>query len=107
MTGPMIHGTRTIVELHFDDRYITDTASGFMGRDTDVTVDGLIAEVFGGEGGKIVFCEDCIVEGGDYLVEDETFMDDLALRTRMMPIATKKARTSLTDTPPITVTHAE
>jgi hypothetical protein len=56
-------------ELEVGDLYIKDTASGFIKQDTTPEIDGLIAEIFGGSGGKIVFCEDCTQEGGDYLFE--------------------------------------
>lgn len=56
-------------ELEVGDRYIEDTASGFSGQDASPEVDGLIADIFGGAGGKLVFCTDCTVEGGDYMTE--------------------------------------
>jgi hypothetical protein len=55
-------------KLDFGDRYIEDTASGFIGSE-DGSVDGLLADIFGGTGGKLVFCDDCTVDGGDYMFE--------------------------------------
>lgn len=54
-------------ELDIGDQYIEDTASGFIGQETSSEVDGMIADLFGGSGGKVVFCEDCTQEGGDYM----------------------------------------
>lgn len=56
-------------EIEIGDRYIEDTASGFINQDSKPEIDGLIADLFGGAGGKVVFCEDCTVEGGDYMAE--------------------------------------
>jgi hypothetical protein len=56
-------------EIEVGDRYIEDTASGFIGQETTPEVDGLIADIFGGAGGKVVFCEDCTQVGGDYMFE--------------------------------------
>jgi hypothetical protein len=55
-------------ELDVGDHYIEDTASGFLGREAD-GLDDLMAEVMGGRSGKIIFCEDCTQDGGDYLFE--------------------------------------
>jgi hypothetical protein len=44
--------------LEVGDLYIEDTASGFSDQDANVEVDGLIAELFGGHGDKVIFCED-------------------------------------------------
>ena len=52
-------------ELEVGDQYIEDTTSGFMGREAD-GMDDLMAEILGGTGGKIVYCEDCTQDGGDY-----------------------------------------
>lgn len=49
------------------DVFIEDTASGFTGTDTDPTVDGLMADLFGGSDGKILLCENCIQTGGKYV----------------------------------------
>lgn len=64
-------------ELEVGDRYILDSASGFLAAGgTEVTseFDGLMAQILGGEDGKVAFCEDCTTEGGDYLFE--TFYGD-------------------------------
>jgi hypothetical protein len=61
-------------EIEIGDHYIEDSASGFAGREADPEIDGLIADIFGGAGGKVVFCEDCTQEGGDYKLE--TFYGD-------------------------------
>lgn len=60
-------------ELEIGDQYIEDTASGYVGAEADPTIDGLIADIFGGDdtlsggaGGKVIFCEECTVPGGDY-----------------------------------------
>jgi hypothetical protein len=59
------------------DRYIEDTASGFIGVEDTPVVDDLIADIFGGgPGGKVIFCDDCTTEGGDYMFE--TFYGDEA-----------------------------
>ena len=55
--------------LEVGDRYIEDTASGFMKKDAAPEIDGLIADLFGGHGDKVVFCSDCTTTGGDYLPE--------------------------------------
>jgi hypothetical protein len=55
--------------LEVGDHYIEDTASGFVGQENNAAIDGLIADIFGGTGGKVVFCEDCTQEGGDYTFE--------------------------------------
>jgi hypothetical protein len=56
-------------EIEIGDRYIEDAASGFAGQEASPEIDGLIADIFGGAGGKVVFCEDCTVGGGDYMTE--------------------------------------
>lgn len=56
-------------ELDVGDRYIEDTSSGFARRQPDPVVDGLLADIFGGRDGKVVFCEDCTQDGGDYMFE--------------------------------------
>jgi hypothetical protein len=56
-------------EIMIGDRYIEDMPSGFIGEDAS-GVDGVIAELFSGRGdGRIVFCEDCTVKGGEYARE--------------------------------------
>lgn len=55
--------------LEIGDRYIEDTASGFLKEDGNPELDGLIAGIFGDSGGKIRYCEDCTEDGGDYLFE--------------------------------------
>ena len=56
-------------ELEVGDRYIEDTASGFMGQEGSSDVDEIISELLGGVGGRVFFCEDCTEPGGDYLFE--------------------------------------
>lgn len=59
-------------ELEVGDRYIKDSASGFMaafGDDGNAEFDGLIAQILGGTDGEIIYCEDCTESGGDYLFE--------------------------------------
>jgi hypothetical protein len=56
-------------ELEVGDRYIEDTASGFIGQEANDGIDGLIADLFGGHGGKVIFCAECTQAGGDYKFE--------------------------------------
>lgn len=56
-------------DLEVGDHYIKDTASGFLKQDASPEIDGLIAEIMGGQGGNVVVCEDCTVVGGDYMFE--------------------------------------
>lgn len=56
-------------ELDVGDLYIEDTSSGFTKSASDPAIDGLIADILGGSGGKVSFCEDCTEPGGDYLFE--------------------------------------
>ncbi len=56
-------------ELQVGDRYIEDSASGFMKKDDGPELDDLMALVLGGSGGKIRYCEDCTQDGGDYFFE--------------------------------------
>jgi hypothetical protein len=55
--------------LGVGDRYIEDAASGFLKQEGDAGIDSLIAELMGGRAGKVVVCEDCTREGGDYVFE--------------------------------------
>jgi hypothetical protein len=55
--------------LEVGDRYIQDTSSGFTKQASDPEIDSLIAEILGGSGDRVFFCEDCTQEGGDYLFE--------------------------------------
>jgi hypothetical protein len=55
--------------LEVGDRYIEDAASGFLKSEGDPEIDGLIAEILGGSGSTIYYCEDCTTPGGDYLFE--------------------------------------
>ena len=54
--------------LEVGDRYITDTASAFTGREDD-SLDSLMAELMGCGNGKIVYCEDCTQDGGDWMLD--------------------------------------
>lgn len=65
-------------ELEVGDLYIVDTASGFLDTEATPEIDGLIADIFGGDdtlsgaaGGKVVFCEDCTdkTKDGRYLFD--------------------------------------
>lgn len=59
-------------DLEVGDRYIKDSASGFLasfGSPGTAEFDDLIASVLGGASGEIVYCEDCTAPGGDYLFE--------------------------------------
>jgi hypothetical protein len=56
-------------EIEVGDRYIEDTAGGFIDKDTAPEINGLISEILGGANGKVFFCDDCTVEGGDYMFE--------------------------------------
>ena len=53
--------------LEAGDRYIEDTVSGFINCGT--SEDSLMADLFGGKDGKVLFCEDCTEQGGNYLFE--------------------------------------
>lgn len=50
------------------DRYIRDKPSGFM-EIADTEFDGLIAEILGGAGSEVIYCEDCTEPGGKYSFE--------------------------------------
>jgi hypothetical protein len=68
MTGPArCFGCQR--ELEVGDHYIEDTASGFAKQEATPETDALIADLFGGQGSKVIFCEDCTTTGGDYLFE--------------------------------------
>ena len=62
------------------DRYIIDSASGFLNQagDGNPEIDSLIAGIFGSQDGKVRFCENCTRDGGTYQfrtyhgVEDES-----------------------------------
>lgn len=56
-------------EIEVGDRYILDTPAGFMKKEPDPMVDGIIAELFGATDGKVRFCEDCTEPGGNYHFE--------------------------------------
>ena len=53
--------------LKVGDRYIEDTPSGFLNEDSPAEIDSIISSVFGGTDGKIYYCENCTVPGGDYM----------------------------------------
>lgn len=55
-------------EIEVGDNYIEDTASGFLKEDKS-DHDDLIAEIFGNTGGKIIYCQECTIPGGDYMFE--------------------------------------
>lgn len=55
-------------ELEIGDHYIEGTPSEILGEDVDPELGGLVTEIMGsGHGDKIVYCEGCTVEGGDFL----------------------------------------
>jgi hypothetical protein len=57
-------------ELEVGDRYIKAPASVFAGvSNSNTETDDIIADIFGGVGGEVVFCEDCTVDGGDFALE--------------------------------------
>lgn len=56
-------------ELEVGDRYIEGTASEFVGGEHHPGTDLLVAELLGGVGGKVVYCEDCTEEGGDFRMQ--------------------------------------
>jgi hypothetical protein len=65
-------------EIEVGDRYIEATASEFMGH-ADDGLDGLMAEILGsGNGDKLVYCEDCTEDGGQW--HFETFYGDESAR---------------------------
>lgn len=57
-------------ELEVGDLYIEDSPSGFMKQESefdDLMFDDLISDILGGSGGKIFYCENCTIPGGDYM----------------------------------------
>lgn len=56
-------------DLEVGDRYIRATASEFVGAEASSETDDLIAQIMGGAGGQVAFCEDCTQEGGDFHIE--------------------------------------
>lgn len=60
-------------EIEVGDHYIEDTPSGFMtalgNEQVNPELDDIMAMCLGGTGTKIVYCEDCTREGGDYKLE--------------------------------------
>ncbi len=56
-------------KLEDGDRYIVDTAAGFLAQEDDPVVDGLIAEILGASDGRVRLCEDCTELGGPYILE--------------------------------------
>lgn len=58
-------------ELQVGDRYIEDTASGFLKTDGEgeAVTDYLIGMVLGGGESKLRYCEACTQPGGDYMFE--------------------------------------
>lgn len=56
-------------ELEVGDRYIKDSASGYLGESVSPEIDGLLADIMGGTAGEIFYCEDCTQEGGDYMFD--------------------------------------
>ena len=60
-------------ELVAGDRYIRDTASGFLDGGNP-EFDGLISSILGGKDGQVIYCENCTEPGGKY--EYKTFIGD-------------------------------
>jgi hypothetical protein len=66
-------------EIEVGDRYIVDSASGFLKtQDSDADIDDLISGIFGASDGKVRFCEDCTKPGGGYLFETN-YGEDLSV----------------------------
>lgn len=61
-------------ELEIGDQYIEGTPGEIIGQDIDPEISGIIADLLGGHkldggsGGKLIYCEDCTVHGGDFLL---------------------------------------
>lgn len=55
-------------EIEVGDRVIRARPSEFMGAEDD-GFDEFMADLFGGVGGEIVYCEDCTQDGGRWKVE--------------------------------------
>jgi hypothetical protein len=56
-------------ELEQGDHFISDKASGFASLEADPEFDNIISDLLGGPDGRVVFCEGCTQEGGDYELE--------------------------------------
>jgi hypothetical protein len=64
-------GCRHVMEI--GDQYIEGVASDYVHQDVAPEIASLLADILGGNaaldgstGGKIVYCEDCTVDGGDF-----------------------------------------
>lgn len=56
-------------ELEVGDQYIEATAGEYLGKEVAPELGGLMADIFGsGRGDKIIYCEDCTVRGGDFML---------------------------------------
>lgn len=55
-------------EIEVGDRFIKDTPAAFMGKGDD-GLNGLMADIMGGVGTEIVYCEDCTQEGDGWKLE--------------------------------------
>jgi hypothetical protein len=62
-------------ELEIGDQYIEGTVGDYLGQEVDPEIGSVIADIFGGHGaldgsagGKLIYCEDCTVHGGDFLL---------------------------------------
>lgn len=55
-------------KIEVGDRFIRATPSEFMGGE-DGGLDGLMAGLLGGTGGKVAYCEPCTQEGGEWALE--------------------------------------
>jgi hypothetical protein len=58
----------TVEQIARGDRFIRARPSEFMGTE-DVGMDGLMADLLGGVGGEVAYCEDCTQEGGQWKLE--------------------------------------
>jgi hypothetical protein len=56
-------------DLEDGDLIIRDTVSAFVGRDSPAGLDAIVADVMGGEGPEVAFCESCTQKGGRWIPE--------------------------------------
>lgn len=62
--------------LEVGDQYIEGTAGDYLKQDVDPEIGGLLADIMGGNnkldgsaGGRIIYCEDCTKQGGDFKLQ--------------------------------------
>jgi hypothetical protein len=66
-------------EMEVGDQYIHFAASEFFERDgvkADPALDGLMAEIMGGTGDQLVYCEDCTQKRDDGWLLDTVYGDE-------------------------------